>query len=100
MTFPSCLAPTMMVTCMNDAGPIADPNNTGRTIPDPLYQSGDSQFCNELPFMPGQTGYFDTPVVPTSAFAGDCNTPDCAYPGAHLQSAKQTAMASDPGWAA
>ena len=32
--------------------------------------------------MPGQTGYFDTPVVPTSAFAGGYNPPDCAYPDA------------------
>jgi hypothetical protein len=79
---PTGYGPTMMVTCMNDAGPIADPNNLGQTIPDPLYQSGYSQFCYELPFMPGQTGYFDTPVVPTSAFAGDYNTPDCAYPDA------------------
>jgi hypothetical protein len=79
---PTGYGPTMMVTCMNDAGPIADPNHPGQTVPDPLYQSGYSQFCYELPFMPGQTGYFDTPVVPTSAFAGDYNTPDCAYPDA------------------
>ncbi len=31
--------------------------------------------------MPGQTQYMDTPVVPTSAFAGaGYNNPDCAYP--------------------
>ena len=77
---PTGYGPTMMVNCMNDAGPIPDPKNPGQTIPDPLYQSGYSQFCYELPYMPGQTGYFDTPVVPTSAFAGDYNTPDCAYP--------------------
>ena len=65
-----------------DAGPIADPNHAGQTITDPLFQSGYSNFCYQLPFMPGQTGYFDTPVVPTSAFAGDYNTPDCAYPDA------------------
>jgi hypothetical protein len=40
-----------------------------------------SQFCYEIPFMPGQTQYMDTPVVPTSAFAGaGYNNPDCAYP--------------------
>jgi hypothetical protein len=79
---PTGYGPTMMVTCMNDPGPIADPNHPGQTIIDPLNQSGYSDFCYELPFMPGQTGYFDTPVVPTSAFAGDYNTPDCAYPDA------------------
>ena len=31
--------------------------------------------------MPGQTQYMDTPVVPTSAYAGaGYNNPDCAYP--------------------
>jgi hypothetical protein len=69
---PTGYGPTMMVTCMNDAG-------TGPT-PDPLFQPGYSQFCYELPFMPGQTGYFDTPVVPTSAFSEGYNHPDCNYP--------------------
>ena len=33
--------------------------------------------------MPGQTQYMDTPVVPTSAFAGaGYNNADCAYPDA------------------
>ncbi len=71
---PTGYGPTMMVTCMNDAG-------TG-TTPDPLFQPAYSQFCYELPFMPGQTGYFDTPVVPTSAFSEGYNHPDCNYPDA------------------
>ncbi len=70
---PTGYAPTMMVMCMNDAG-------LGGT-PDPLFQPGYSQFCYELPFMPGQTGYFDTPVVPVQAFAsGSYNRADCSYP--------------------
>ena len=69
---PTGYGPTMMVTCMNDAG-------SGST-PDPLFQPAYSQFCYELPFMPGQTGYFDTPVVPTSAFSEGYNHPDCNYP--------------------
>jgi hypothetical protein len=70
---PTGYAPTMMVTCMNDPG-------TGPT-PDPLYNPEYSNFCYEIPFMPGQTQYMDTPVVPTSAFAGaGYNNPDCAYP--------------------
>jgi Bacterial Ig domain len=72
---PTGYSPTMMVTCMNDAG-------TGPT-PDPQYNPQYSQFCYEIPFMPGQTQYMDTPVVPTSAFAGaGYNNPDCAYPDA------------------
>jgi hypothetical protein len=70
---PTGYAPTMMVTCMNDPG-------TGAT-PDPLFNPEYSSFCYEIPFMPGQTQYMDTPVVPTSAFAGaGYNNPDCAYP--------------------
>ena len=70
---PTGYAPTMMVTCMNDPG-------TGPT-PDPLFNPEYSQFCYEIPFMPGQTQYMDTPVVPTSAFAGaGYNNPDCNYP--------------------
>src|SRR5258705_1517537 len=72
---PTAYAPQMMVTCMNDAG-------TGPT-PDPLYKPAYSQFCYEIPFMPGQTQYMDTPVIPTVAFAGaGYNNPDCDYPDA------------------
>jgi hypothetical protein len=72
---PTGYAPTMMVTCMNDPG-------TG-AAPDPLYNPQYSNFCYEIPFMPGQTQYMDTPVTPTSAFAGaGYNNPDCAYPDA------------------
>jgi hypothetical protein len=78
---PTGYSPTMMVFCMNDPGPIPGPGGT--MIQDPLYQPGYSQFCYELPFMPGTTQYLDTPVVPTSAFAGaGYNNVDCAYPAA------------------
>jgi len=78
---PTGYAPTMMITCMNDPGPIPGPNGT--MITDPLYNQQYSAFCYEIPFMPGQTQYMDTPVVPTSAFAGaGYNNPDCAYPDA------------------
>jgi hypothetical protein len=78
---PTGYAPTMMVTCMNDPGPIPGPN--GAMITDPLFDPQYSQFCYEIPFMPGQTQYMDTPVVPTTAFAGaGYNNVDCAYPDA------------------
>ena len=69
---PSGYIPQMMVTCMNDRG--------SGTTPDPFYQAAYSQFCYEWSFMPGQTSYMDTPVIPTSAFAPNYNHPDCAYP--------------------
>jgi hypothetical protein len=77
---PTGYAPTVMVVCMNDAGPIPDPNHPGQTMVDPAFNPQYSQFCYDLPFMPGQTGYFDTPVVPTAAFSEGYNHPDCAYP--------------------
>jgi hypothetical protein len=95
---PTGYAPTMMVTCMNDPGPMVDRRATiidpttgsavanptyNQMISDPLFNPEYSQFCYEIPFMPGQTQYMDTPVVPTSAFAGaGYNNPDCAYPNA------------------
>jgi hypothetical protein len=89
--------PSMMIQCMNDKGPILDtrptipdPNNPGASITnptlgqmidDPLYNPAYSQFCYELPYMPGLTTYLDTPVVPTQAFVGAAyDNPDCAYP--------------------
>ena len=72
---PTGYAPQMMITCMNDPG-------SGPT-PDPLYNPQYSQFCYEIPFMPAATQYMDTPVVPTSGFAGaGYNNPDCNYPDA------------------
>ncbi|PTB18449.1 hypothetical protein C9I57_22900 [Trinickia symbiotica] len=78
---PTGYAPTMMVACMNDPD-MPDPAHPGKTIRDPLYNPGYSQFCYEIPFMPGQTQYMDTPVVPVQAFADGYNPPDCAYPDA------------------
>ena len=63
---------------MNDPGPIPGPNGT--MITDPFYNPAYSQFCYEIPYMPGQTQYMDTPVVPTAAFAEGYNPVDCAYP--------------------
>ncbi|MDE3158991.1 MAG: hypothetical protein KGM92_09510, partial [Acidobacteriota bacterium] len=89
---PTGYGPTMMVTCMNDPGPILDTRATingaanptyNQMITDPLFMQGYSQFCYEIPFMPGQTQYMDTPVVPTAAFEGaGYNNVDCSYPDA------------------
>ena len=93
---PTGYSPTMMVQCMNDAGPAIDfrptivnssgasvtnPNYGQSVATDPLFNPLYSQFCYENPYMPGTTGYLDTPVVPTAAFVGaGYNNPDCAYP--------------------
>ena len=77
---PTGYAPQMFIACMNDPGPIPDPESSGQTMTDPLYNPAYSQFCYEWAFMPGQTAYMDTPVVPTEAFADGYNLPDCAYP--------------------
>lgn len=77
---PTGYAPAMMVMCMNDPGPIPDPAHPGQTMTDPNYNPAYSNFCYEWSFMPGQTSYLDTPVVPTSAFAEGYNPVDCAYP--------------------
>ena len=53
-----------------------------RPLPIRSIRPAYSQFCYEMTFMPGQTWYMDTPVIPTSAFAAGYNHPDCAYPDA------------------
>ena len=79
---PTGYAPNMMITCMNDPGPIPDPLHPGQFITDPFYNPAYSDFCYENPFMPGDAAYLDTPVIPVSAFAEGYNPPDCAYPDA------------------
>ena len=94
---PTGYVPQMMIACMNDPGPIARTDLvTGRyvnaagafvatadlaqQITDPAYSPAYSNFCYETPFMPGQTQYMDTPVIPTQAFADGYNLPDSEYP--------------------
>ena len=83
---PTGYAPNMMVTCMNDPGPVLDTRpgspTVGQMVTDPMYNPNYSNFCYEWPFMPADTTYLDTPVVPTAAFAEGYNPPDCAYPDA------------------
>lgn len=76
---PSGYVPQMMIACMNDPGPIPDPANPGQMITDPMYNTAYSNFCYEWSFMPGQTSYLDTPVIPTMASAAGYNLPDCEY---------------------
>ncbi len=77
---PTGYVPQMAIACMNHPGPIPDPAHPGQTMTDPLYNPAYSNFCYETPFMPGQTQYMDTPVIPTMAFAEGYNPPNCEYP--------------------
>jgi hypothetical protein len=81
---PSGYIPNMMIMCMNDPGPIRDTRagspTLGQMITDPAYNPAYSDFCYEIPYMPGETSYLDTPVVPTMSFAAGYNLPDCEYP--------------------
>ncbi|MEJ2273050.1 MAG: Ig-like domain-containing protein [Woeseiaceae bacterium] len=78
MPSPSGFAPAMLMTCMNDPGPIPDPTATpGTLMLDPEYNPAYSTFCYTFQYMPGTTTYLDTPVVPVSAFASGYNPPDC-----------------------
>jgi Abnormal spindle-like microcephaly-assoc'd, ASPM-SPD-2-Hydin/Bacterial cadherin-like domain/Multicopper oxidase len=74
---PTGYVPQMAIACMNDPGPIASGSGP---ITDPSYNPAYSNFCYETPFMPGQTQYMDTPVIPTMAFADGYNLPDSEYP--------------------
>ncbi|MBS0375938.1 MAG: DUF11 domain-containing protein [Proteobacteria bacterium] len=80
---PTGYAPQMSISCMNDPGPIqVGVDSTGAPImgTDPAYNPAYSNFCYEQPFMPGETTYMDTPVIPTQSFADGYNLPDTEYP--------------------
>ena len=100
---PTGYAPNMFITEMNSPGPIVAPVCTTAATPttpaaplgcvtaqtnppimitDPYFNPGLSTFDYENPFMPGDTVYLDTPVVPVMAFAEGYNPPDCSYPDA------------------
>jgi FtsP/CotA-like multicopper oxidase with cupredoxin domain len=77
----SGFSPAMLISCMNDPGPIPDPKGApGALMLDPNYNPRYGTFCYTFQYMPGTTTYLDTPVVPTSAFAAGDNPVDCAYP--------------------
>jgi len=80
---PSGYSPAMLMTCMNDPGPIQNPANPGDPedlIVDPQYNPAYSNFCYTFQYMPGTTTYLDTPVLPVSAYASGYNPVDCAAP--------------------
>jgi large repetitive protein len=75
---PSGVSPWMSTICINDPGPIPDPENPGAFITDPYYNPQYSRFCYTFNFHSGTTTYLDTPVVPSAAFAMGVGSPvDC-----------------------
>ncbi len=92
---PSGMAPNMLISCMNDAGPVRNPdydpssdpgtgidgNGHPKLIVDPFFDPRYSQFCYTFQYMPGTVTYLDTPVVQIAAFAGIGQNPvDCEQP--------------------
>ncbi len=83
LPMPSGMSPNMLISCMNDAGPIRNPAFTAggdqpEFIIDPNYDPQYSQFCYTFQYMPGVITYLDTPVVPIAAFTGPGQYPvDC-----------------------
>jgi len=88
-------APGMLVTCMNDPGPI--PDGAGGMMIDPNFNPAYSNFCYTLQYMPGTTTYLDTPVLPVAAFASGFSPADCAQPtGSPKISAVETDLGDGP----
>ncbi|MES9992211.1 MAG: right-handed parallel beta-helix repeat-containing protein [Candidatus Thiodiazotropha sp.] len=93
LPMPSGMSPNMLISCMNDAGPITNPdydpaldtdgdgidsNGESAKIVDPFFDAQYSQFCYTFQYMPGVITYLDTPVVPIAAFAAEGQYPlDC-----------------------
>lgn len=78
---PSGMSPNMLISCMNDPGPIEDPNNPGQFITDPEFKPQYTTFCYTFQYMPATITYLDTPVEPIAAFAGENQeTLDCEFP--------------------
>ncbi len=113
---PTGYAPQMAITCMNDPGPVARTNAAGQyvdasgatvatadqaaTMTDPSYNPAYSNFCYEMPFMPGFTAYMDTPVIPTQAFADGYNLPDSEYPDGTPAIAMAVSSSTQGPWVA
>ena len=77
---PSGVSPNILSACINDPGPIEDPDNPGTMIRDPWYDPRYSQTCTKWDFWPGRTNTLDTPILPIAAFAGSDKRLDCEYP--------------------
>ncbi len=83
LPMPSGVSPNMLVSCMNDAGPIPNPEvatnpDAPEFIIDPNFIPQYSQFCYTFQYMPGAATYLDTPVVSIAAFANPPTFPvDC-----------------------
>ncbi len=78
---PSGVSPSVLLSCMNDAGPIPNPDtdpDAPSSVVDPFFNPSYSQFCYTFQYMPGDATYLDTPVLSIAAFANPPTFPlDC-----------------------
>ena len=77
---PACAAGLSPPNCQTVATAALPNQQATVRVNDPYWNKGYSTFDYENPFMPADTTYLDTPVIPTQAFAEAYNPPDCDYP--------------------
>ncbi|MBI5487889.1 MAG: hypothetical protein HY905_11195 [Deltaproteobacteria bacterium] len=77
---PSGVAPNVLQICVNDPGPIPDPENPGQTIEDPWFNPAYAPMCLEFEYQPGKQTPLDTPVIPIAAFSQNAGRLDCEPP--------------------
>ncbi len=78
---PTGVSPNIFRICLNDPGPIPNPDNPEMLITDPQFDPNFSQLCYNFDFWPGKTSYLDTPIIPVASTAGRIDFPlDCELP--------------------
>lgn len=80
LPIPTGVAPNMISVCLNDPGPIPDPDNPGQMILDPAYNPVYGQISTQWDLWPGKTTYTDTPILPIGAFASSRSPLDVEFP--------------------
>ncbi|MBI5501407.1 MAG: hypothetical protein HY907_14270 [Deltaproteobacteria bacterium] len=89
---PSGVAPNVLEICVNDPGPVEDPENPGQWIQDPWFNPAYAPMCLKFQYYPGKQTPLDTPVIPIAAFAHNTGRLDCE-PQDHVP---MVAEVSDP----
>lgn len=78
---PSGVSPNILRVCLNDPGPIPNPQDIEMLIVDPFFDPKFSQLCYSFDYWPGKTSYLDTPIMPVAASASRTDFPlDCEQP--------------------
>ena len=78
---PTGVSPNIYKLCLNNPGPIVDPNDPSIMITDPRHDPGLAQLCYSFDAWPAKITYLDTPILPVVASSGRTDYPmDCALP--------------------